>query len=164
MLVQHCSPTATFPPETRSLAISLLFPRPWPAKHAELCFASAMPVTDEEAALAAVATLHSLSPEQTEALDGINAILHNGEPFVDVHELFALYNLLYFRKLLLPRVEVIWSPRLTLVGFLCASQLLSATVSSTTSEAGLVSGPLPHTLLDWRVRQRLTIDTVRWHL
>jgi hypothetical protein len=78
-----------------------------------------MPVTDEEAALAAVATLHSLSPEQTEALDGINAILHNGEPFVDVHELFALYHLLYFRKLLLPRVEVIWSPRLTLCAGIC---------------------------------------------
>lgn len=81
-----------------------------------------MPVTDEDAALAAVATLQPLSPEQDDALKSINAILNNGEPFVDIHELFALYNILYFRKLLLPRVEVIWSPRLTLVGFLCASQ------------------------------------------
>lgn len=81
-----------------------------------------MPVTDEDAALAAVATLETLSPEQSEALKSINAILHNGEPFVDIHELFAHFNILYFRKLLLPRVEVIWSPRLTLVAFLCASQ------------------------------------------
>jgi hypothetical protein len=82
-----------------------------------------MPVTDQDAALAAVATLETLSPEQEDALKKINAILHNGEPFVDIHELFALFDILYFRKLLLPRVEVVWSPRLTLVGFLCALQL-----------------------------------------
>ncbi|KAI4707712.1 hypothetical protein J4E89_007340 [Alternaria sp. Ai002NY15] len=78
-----------------------------------------MPVTDEDAALAAVATLQPLSPEQDDALKSINAILNNGEPFVDIHELFALYNILYFRKLLLPRVEVIWSPRLTLCAGIC---------------------------------------------
>ena len=71
-------------------------------------------LTDEDAALQAIATLESLSPEQQEALRAINTIIHNGEPFVDVHELFAHYDVLYFRKLLLPRVEVLWSPRLTL--------------------------------------------------
>jgi fucose 4-O-acetylase-like acetyltransferase len=70
--------------------------------------------TDEDVALQALATLEELSPEQQEALKAVNTILHNGEPFVDVHELFAHYNVLYFRKLLLPRVEVLWSPRLTL--------------------------------------------------
>ena len=77
-----------------------------------------MPVTDEEAALAAIATLEVLSAEQQEALNAINAILHNGEPFVDIHELASRYNVLYFRKLLLPRVEVLWSPRLTLYAYL----------------------------------------------
>lgn len=71
-------------------------------------------LTDEDAALQAIATLESLATEQQEALKAINTIIHNGEPFVDVHELFAHYDVLYFRKLLLPRVEVLWSPRLTL--------------------------------------------------
>jgi hypothetical protein len=75
-----------------------------------------MPVTDEDAALAAVASLQveKLSAEQQSALQAINTIVHDGEPFVDVQELFVHYNVLYFRKLLLPPVEVIWSPRLTL--------------------------------------------------
>lgn len=73
-----------------------------------------MPVTDEDAAIQAVSTLEKLSDEQQLALRSINAILGNGEPFVDIHELFRHYNVLYFRGLLLPRVEVIWSPRLTL--------------------------------------------------
>jgi hypothetical protein len=71
-------------------------------------------LTDEDTALQAIAALEDLTDEQRAALDSINAIINNGEPFVDVHELFALYNVLYFRKLLVPRVEVIWSPRLTL--------------------------------------------------
>jgi hypothetical protein len=71
-------------------------------------------LTDEDAALQAVAALEGLSDEQHAALDAITAILHNGEPFVDIHQLFAHYNVLYFRKLLVPRVEVLWSPRLTL--------------------------------------------------
>jgi len=71
-------------------------------------------LTDEEAALQAIATLEELSAEQQEALKSINTIIHNGEPFVDVHELFTHYNVLYFRKILLPRVELLWSPRLTL--------------------------------------------------
>lgn len=71
-------------------------------------------LTDEDAALQAIATLEELSAEQQVALQSISTIINNGEPFVDVHELFAHYNVLYFRKLLLPRVEVLWSPRLTL--------------------------------------------------
>ena len=73
-----------------------------------------MPITDEEAAIQAIATLDTLSTEQKEALHAIDVILNNGEPFVDVFELFGYYDKLYFRNLLVPRVEVIWSPRLTL--------------------------------------------------
>jgi hypothetical protein len=72
-----------------------------------------MPVTDEDAALQAIATLDPLSSEQQDALHAINAIIKNGEPFVAVFE-FGYYDKLYFRNLLVPRVEVIWSPRLTL--------------------------------------------------
>ncbi|KAF2267035.1 hypothetical protein CC78DRAFT_566449 [Lojkania enalia] len=78
-----------------------------------------MPVTDEDAALQAMATLETLSDDQTRALKSINTILHDREPFVDIHELFALYNVLYFRNLLVPRVEVLWSPRLTLCAGIC---------------------------------------------
>ncbi|KAF2131442.1 hypothetical protein P153DRAFT_286322 [Dothidotthia symphoricarpi CBS 119687] len=78
-----------------------------------------MPVTDEDAALQAIATLQDLSVEQQDALHAVNAIVHNGEPFVNVHELFAHYNVLYFRGLLLPRVELLWSPRLTLCAGIC---------------------------------------------
>jgi hypothetical protein len=73
-----------------------------------------MPVTDEDAALQAIATLEGLSDEQSRAVESINQILHNGEPFVDIHDLFRQYDVLYFRGLLVPRVEVLWSPRLTL--------------------------------------------------
>lgn len=73
-----------------------------------------MPITDEEAAIQAIATLDALSTEQKEALHAINTILNNGEPFVDIFELFGYYDKMYFRNLLVPRVEVIWSPRLTL--------------------------------------------------
>lgn len=75
-----------------------------------------MPTTDEEAALEAIAALDPLSDEQQTALTEVTRVIHSGleEPFVDIHELFRLYNILYFRKLLLPRVEVSWSSRLTL--------------------------------------------------
>jgi hypothetical protein len=71
-------------------------------------------LTDEDAALQAVAALEDLSDEQHAALEAITTTLHNGEPFVDIHQLFAHYNVLYFGKLLVPRVQVLWSPRLTL--------------------------------------------------
>jgi hypothetical protein len=70
--------------------------------------------TDEDAALQAIAALAHLSADQQHALHAINAILCDGEPFVDVHALLGHYNVLYFRGLLLPRVEVLWSSRLTL--------------------------------------------------
>jgi hypothetical protein len=73
-----------------------------------------MPLTDEDAAIEAVASLESLSDEQQAALRSINTIMHDGESFVDVYELFRLYDALYFRQLLSQRVEVMWSPRLTL--------------------------------------------------
>jgi hypothetical protein len=66
-----------------------------------------MPVTDEDAALQAIATLEGLSDEQSRAVESINQILHNGEPFVDIHDLFRQYDVLYFRGLLVPRVEVL---------------------------------------------------------
>jgi hypothetical protein len=49
-------------------------------------------LTDEDAALQAIAALEKPSPEQQEALKAVDTIIHNGEPFVDVHELFAHYN------------------------------------------------------------------------
>ncbi|PVI02042.1 hypothetical protein DM02DRAFT_317452 [Periconia macrospinosa] len=78
-----------------------------------------MPLTDEDAALQAIATFENLSDEQTQALEAINKILQSSEPFVDVHELFGHYNTLYFRGILLPRVEVLWSERLTLCAGIC---------------------------------------------
>jgi hypothetical protein len=78
-----------------------------------------MPVTDDDAALQAIAALENLSTEQTKALDSINQILANDEPFVDINELFSHYNVLYFRSLLLPGVELIWSKRLTLCAGIC---------------------------------------------
>ena len=81
-----------------------------------------MPVTtDEDAALAAIASLNEPSKEQQESQAQILSILHEDEsnPFVDIHELFKLYDVLYFRSLLLPRVEVSWSPRLTLCAGMC---------------------------------------------
>ncbi|CAE7011665.1 SprT multi-domain protein [Pyrenophora teres f. teres] len=78
-----------------------------------------MSATDLDAALAAIATLETLSDKQQRALSSINVIRRNREPFVDVHALIALYDVLYFRNLLVPRVQVIWSPRLTLCAGIC---------------------------------------------
>jgi hypothetical protein len=78
-----------------------------------------MSLTDEDTANAAIATLKELSPAQHAAHTQIKAILRNESPFVDVEELFGLYNTLYFRSLLLPRVELSWSQRLTLCAGMC---------------------------------------------
>lgn len=78
-----------------------------------------MPITDEEAALLAIATLESLSAEQSEAKEKIDSLLATEDPFINIRDLFALYNTLYFRSLLLPRVEVSWSVRLTLCAGIC---------------------------------------------
>jgi hypothetical protein len=78
-------------------------------------------MTDEDAALVAIATFNELSEEQKDAHSKILSILHGdaASPIIDIHEVFALYNILYFRSLLLPRVEVSWSPRLTLCAGIC---------------------------------------------
>lgn len=78
-----------------------------------------MVTTDEDAAIQAIATLSSPSQEQKTAQTSIQATLSSNDPFIDIHALFAHYNTLYFRSLLLPRVEVSWSPRLTLCAGIC---------------------------------------------
>jgi hypothetical protein len=80
-----------------------------------------MPITDEEAAVKAINALSKLSPKQEAAKSEIATILSSGggESFVDIQELFKLYNVLYFRSLLLPQVEVSWSSRLTLCAGMC---------------------------------------------
>jgi hypothetical protein len=79
------------------------------------------PLTDEGAAIEAINTLTTLSEEQKTAHDQIQAIIQDEDkhPIVDIHQLFGLYNTLYFRSLLLPRVEVSWSSRLTLCVGIC---------------------------------------------
>jgi hypothetical protein len=78
-----------------------------------------MVITDEDAAALAIDSLNPLSASQTTAKSSIETLLNSPDPFVDIHSLFALYNTLYFRSLLLPRVEVSWSPRLTLCAGIC---------------------------------------------
>jgi hypothetical protein len=78
-----------------------------------------MAITDEEAAALAISSLDPLSGEQQKAKSQIESILSSTDPFLEIHELFSLYNTLYFRSLLLPRVEVSWSPRLTLCAGIC---------------------------------------------
>ncbi|KAF2094501.1 hypothetical protein NA57DRAFT_46496 [Rhizodiscina lignyota] len=78
-----------------------------------------MAFTDEEAALLAISTLHEPSDEQLLSQAKIASLLASDDPFIDIHELFGLYNVLYFRGLLLPRVEVLWSARLTLCAGIC---------------------------------------------
>jgi hypothetical protein len=74
-----------------------------------------MPVTDEECAAQAIATLAVLSAEQQEAKSNMEALLSSGDEdsFIDIHELFALFNTLYFESKL-AEVELSWSNRLTL--------------------------------------------------
>lgn len=79
----------------------------------------AMPVTDEDTAIAAIATLERLTVEQVNAKAEIKATLASNDPFIDIKGLLALYDCLYFRSLLLPRVEASWSSRLTLCAGIC---------------------------------------------
>ena len=53
-----------------------------------------MAMTDEEAAAHAISSLDPLSDEQKEAKSKIESILNSTDPFIDIHELFALYNTL----------------------------------------------------------------------
>lgn len=72
-----------------------------------------MPVTDEDAAAQAISSFASLSEGQQDAKNDIDKVIASDDPFIDIHKLFSLYNTLYFRSCLLPRVEVSWSSRLT---------------------------------------------------
>ncbi|KAK8240253.1 SprT-like family-domain-containing protein [Phyllosticta capitalensis] len=77
-------------------------------------------LSDEDAAALAIAQLDRLSQPQLSAAASIARLLSNeAEPHADIHQLFALYDSLYFRDLLLPRVEVSWSPRMTLCAGIC---------------------------------------------
>jgi hypothetical protein len=80
-----------------------------------------MAITDEEAAAAAIDSLEHLSRAQEEAYSEITAILSAGDEdsFIDTHQLFSLYNVLYFNSKLLPHAELSWSPRLTLCAGMC---------------------------------------------
>lgn len=80
---------------------------------------SKMAITDEEAAAQAISSLTPLSEPQAKAKARIQTLLNSQDPFIDIHELFSLYNTLYFRSQLLPRVEVSWSNRLTLCAGIC---------------------------------------------
>ena len=76
-------------------------------------------MTDEDAALLAISTLSDLSAEQLSSQEAVARTLASDDPFIDIQELFRLFNVLYFRNLLLPRVEVSWSSRLTLCAGMC---------------------------------------------
>lgn len=79
------------------------------------------PLTDEAAAIAAITTLTALSEERKTAHVQIQAIISDEDkhPIVDIRQLSSLYDILYFRSLLFPRVEVSWSSRLTLCAGIC---------------------------------------------
>ncbi|KAF2667516.1 hypothetical protein BT63DRAFT_294081 [Microthyrium microscopicum] len=80
-----------------------------------------MPMTEEQATTAALSAITNPSPAQIAAATEVALILASGtdDSFIDVHQLFALYNALYFRSLLMARVELTWSPRLTLCAGIC---------------------------------------------
>ncbi|KAB2577461.1 putative zinc finger rad18 domain-containing protein [Lasiodiplodia theobromae] len=78
-----------------------------------------MSLTDDAAAAQAIHALDALTPDQRAAQADLARILHADTPFVDVHELFALVDTLYFRATLRARVEVSWSSRLTLCAGIC---------------------------------------------
>ncbi|EME78335.1 uncharacterized protein MYCFIDRAFT_80758 [Pseudocercospora fijiensis CIRAD86] len=73
-----------------------------------------MPLTDEDVAIHAISSFTSPSQKLLDTKAKIDHILASEDPFIDIHELFELYDVLYFRSLLLSRVEVSWSSRLTL--------------------------------------------------
>lgn len=78
-----------------------------------------MATPDEHAAAQAISALAASCKEHERAQQKITSILNCDAPFIDIHELFALYDVLYFRSLLAPRVEVSWSSRLTLCAGIC---------------------------------------------
>ncbi|OJD37754.1 sprt-like domain-containing protein spartan [Diplodia corticola] len=80
-----------------------------------------MPLTDEDAAALAMRALDALSPDQRVARSAIARMLDPdaASPSVDIHELFALFDTLYFRATLRARVDLSWSSRLTLCAGIC---------------------------------------------
>ena len=81
-----------------------------------------MAITDEEAAVQAInafASTDELSKERNEANARVRTIVSSDEPFIDIHTLFGCFDTLYFRNLLVPRVEVSWRPKLTLCAGMC---------------------------------------------
>ena len=81
-----------------------------------------MAITDEEAAVQAISTFASqddFSSEQQQAKDRIEELISSDDPFIDIDTLFGYYNVLYFRSLLVPRIEVSWSPYLKLCAGIC---------------------------------------------
>ncbi|KAI9756897.1 MAG: hypothetical protein M4579_003651 [Chaenotheca gracillima] len=80
-----------------------------------------MAATDEDTALEAITKLDPLSDVQLQAKHDVDQMLNseNSDPFVDVEKMFELFDVLYFRGLLKPRVEVLWSKRLTLCAGIC---------------------------------------------
>jgi hypothetical protein len=77
-----------------------------------------MILTDNEAARKAIAALESLSEEQQSATSTIDSLLSSENPSINIHELFSLYNTLYFLSLL-QDVEVSWSARLIVRAGIC---------------------------------------------
>lgn len=73
-------------------------------------------LSDEDAAAQAIAGLDAPTDAQRDAQAQVGRILRDEtySPFVDIHELFALFDTLYFGATLGPRVELSWSSRLTL--------------------------------------------------
>ncbi|KAI9847079.1 MAG: hypothetical protein M1837_003197 [Sclerophora amabilis] len=80
-----------------------------------------MYTTDEDAALKAIASLDPLSGAQLAAIKEIDVQLESdgNNPFVDIQELFQLFDTLYFCDLLKSRVKISWSKRLTLCAGIC---------------------------------------------
>ncbi|KXT10353.1 hypothetical protein AC579_9149 [Pseudocercospora musae] len=81
-----------------------------------------MPAADEDGALQAITDFTSTIQEQLDTTAKLDQILASDDPFIDVHELFGLYDILYFRSLLKPSVDVSWSRRLTLCAGLFGSE------------------------------------------
>ena len=72
--------------------------------------------TDEDAAILAITSLASPDDQQIIAEDNIRRMLgkESWNCFADIHELFKLYDILYFGSLLSTKVELSWSMKSTL--------------------------------------------------
>jgi hypothetical protein len=68
-----------------------------------------MSICDEEAAAQAITSFAELSKEQIQAKVEIDTLLKAGDEdsFIDIFDLFKLYNVLYFKGLLLHALKFI---------------------------------------------------------